>query len=93
VGTWRCCKHHRCKHHQKGIIDPALIADPDTFIWLMMAALLAAALFLYLIKRRITYKRDIAQAARKNVPIFVAIMAWVFATYLLISCSRSWPLG
>ena len=78
---------------KKGIIDPALIGDPDTFIWLMMAALLAAALSLYLIKRRITYKRDIAQAARKNVPIFVAIMAWVFATYLLISCSRSSPLG
>jgi PiT family inorganic phosphate transporter len=29
-----------------GIIDPALIADKDTFIWLMIAALLAAALWL-----------------------------------------------
>lgn len=31
---------------KKGIIDPALIANPDTFIWLMMSALLAAALWL-----------------------------------------------
>ena len=33
---------------KKGIIDPDLIADPDTFIWLMIAALLAAALWLNL---------------------------------------------
>jgi len=33
---------------KKGIIDPALINDADTFIWLMMAALLAAALWLNL---------------------------------------------
>ncbi len=31
---------------KKGIIDPAMIADSDTFIWLMMAALLAAAIWL-----------------------------------------------
>jgi len=31
---------------KKGIIDPALIADTDVFIWLMMAALLAGALWL-----------------------------------------------
>ncbi len=31
---------------KKGIIDPALIRDADTFIWLMMAALLAAAIWL-----------------------------------------------
>ncbi|MCK4842616.1 MAG: inorganic phosphate transporter [Methylococcales bacterium] len=31
---------------KKGIIDPSLISDPDTFIWLMMAALLAAAIWL-----------------------------------------------
>lgn len=129
---------------KKGIIDPALIGDTNTFIWLMIAALLAAALWLntatyigapvstthsivggvmgagiaaggvdivdwgqfgqiaaswvispvlgggiaaltlYLLKRRITYKRDIAQAARYNVPLFVAIMAWVFTTYLVL---------
>jgi len=33
---------------KKGIIDPALIGDTDTFIWLMMAALLAGALWLNL---------------------------------------------
>ncbi len=31
---------------KKGIIDPALIADNDTFVWLMMAALLAGAIWL-----------------------------------------------
>jgi PiT family inorganic phosphate transporter len=33
---------------KKGIIDPSLIQDANTFIWLMMAALLAAALWLNL---------------------------------------------
>lgn len=33
---------------KKGIIDPALIGDSDTFIWLMIAALLAGALWLNL---------------------------------------------
>lgn len=31
---------------KKGIIDPSLIIDTNTFIWLMMAALLAAAIWL-----------------------------------------------
>ncbi len=31
---------------KKGIIDPAMIADSTTFIWVMMAALLAAAIWL-----------------------------------------------
>ena len=31
---------------KKGIINPATITDTDTFIWLMMAALLAAAIWL-----------------------------------------------
>jgi len=31
---------------KKGIIDPSLIVDPNVFIWLMMAALLAAAIWL-----------------------------------------------
>ena len=31
---------------KKGIIDPSLIGNTDTFIWLMMAALLAAAIWL-----------------------------------------------
>ncbi len=129
---------------KKGIIDPSMIADTSTFIWLMMAALLAgavwlniatalgapvstthsivggvlgagiaagglgianwtkmgqiaaswvispvlggliAALFLYLIKRTITYDKDMAQAARRMVPVLVGIMAWAFGTYLLL---------
>ncbi len=31
---------------KKGIIDPALITDTDAFVWLMLAALLAAAIWL-----------------------------------------------
>lgn len=128
----------------KGIIDPALVGDTDTFIWLMMAALLAGALWLNLatalgapvstthsivggvlgagiaaagwnianwgqmgaiaaswvispviggiiaagflmwIKRSITYKEDMVDAAKKMVPILVALMAWAFSTYLIM---------
>lgn len=127
-----------------GIIDPNQIADPDTFIWLMTAALLAGALwlnaatamgapvstthsivggvlgagvaaggldiadwfklgeiaaswvispvmggmiaaaFLYLIKRTVTYQTDMIAAARRMVPLLVAVMAWAFATYLIL---------
>lgn len=129
---------------KKGIIDPALINDTDTFIWVMMAALLAgavwlniatalgapvstthsivggvlgagiaaggmeianwpkmgqiaaswvispvlggmiAALFLYLIKRTITYQNDMAAAATRMVPLLVALMVWAFGTYLML---------
>ena len=129
---------------KKGIIDPANINDTDVFIWLMMAALLAGALwlnlataigapvstthsivggvlgagvaaggwdvvnwarmgqiaaswvispvlggiiaaaFLYFIKHTITYKKDMLLAARRMVPILVAIMAFTFATYLAL---------
>ena len=129
---------------KKGIIDPSMITDPDTFIWLMMAALLAGAVwlniatamgapvstthsivgavlgagiaaggwevanwskmgaiaaswvispvcggliaagFLYFIKRTITYQADMTAAARKMVPLLVALMAWAFSTYLVI---------
>jgi PiT family inorganic phosphate transporter len=129
---------------KSGIIDPHLVADGDTFIWLMIAALLAAAVwlnfataigapvstthsivggvlgagiaaagwnvvdctvvsqiaaswvispvmggliaagFLYVIKRTITYKRDVLGSANRMVPVLVAIMAWAFATYLML---------
>ena len=129
---------------KKGIIDPDLIGDSQTFIWLMMAALLAgglwlnlatalgapvstthsivggvlgagiaaagwdianwsqmgaiaaswvispllggiiAALFLLWIKRSITYKEDMIQAAKKTIPLLIAIMAWAFSTYLIL---------
>ncbi len=129
---------------KKGIIDPSMIGDSSTFIYLMMAALLSgalwlnlataigapvstthsivggvlgagiaaggfaiadwgkmsqiaaswvispllggliAALFLYTIKRSITYKTEMTRAAKKVVPILVAIMAWAFSTYLIL---------
>jgi len=129
---------------KKGIINPEAIADANTFIWLMMAALLAgaiwlniatslgapvstthsivggvlgagiaaggmgianwdkmgmiaaswvispvlggliAAAFLYLIKRTITYKTDMTAAAKRMVPVLVSLMAWAFATYLVL---------
>jgi len=129
---------------RSGIIDPQQIADPATFVWVMMAALLAGALwlniatafgapvstthsivgavlgagiaasgfqvanwgnlggiaaswivsplmggfiaaaFLYLIKHSITYKQDMLAAARKTVPLLVALMTWAFTTYLLL---------
>jgi len=43
-----------------------------------------AALFLYLIKRTMTYQADMTQAAARMVPIFVAVMAWTFGTYMLL---------
>lgn len=127
-----------------GIIDSKAFADPQQFTWLMLAALLAgalwlnlatmlgapvstthsiigavmgagiasggwglvnwgtigsivaswivsplmggivAALFLYIIKRTMTYQADMTQAAARMVPVFVAVMAWVFATYMLL---------
>jgi len=129
---------------KKGIIDPSMIPDPDTFIWLMTAALLSAALwlnvatamgapvstthsivggvlgagiaaagwsivnwntvtaiaaswvisplmggiiaaaFLYVIKRTIVYQSDKIGAAKRFVPLLVAIMAWAFSTYLVL---------
>jgi len=129
---------------KSGIIDPDLIADPDTFIWVMLAALMAgalwlniatmnglpvstthsivggvlgagiaaagwdvanwskmiaiasswvispifggivAALFLYIIKRTIMYQRDVLEAAKKIVPILVAVMVMAFTTYLML---------
>ncbi|MGF1548551.1 MAG: inorganic phosphate transporter [Thiotrichales bacterium] len=129
---------------RSGIIDPNMIPDADTFLWVMMAALLAAAIwlnvatimgapvstthsivgallgagiassgfaianwdtvgkivaswvispfmggiiaatFLYIIKRTITYKSDLAAAARTTVPYLVACMAFAFGAYLML---------
>jgi PiT family inorganic phosphate transporter len=129
---------------KSGIIDPDRIADPQVFIWLMMAALLAAALwlnlatalgapvstthsivgavlgsgvaaagwgvanwatvgniaaswvvsplfggviaavFLYLIKRTITYQSDLMHASRRMVPVLLALMGFAFASYLAL---------
>ena len=129
---------------KKGIIDPALIGDTDTFIWVMMGALLAgavwlnlatalgapvstthsivggvlgaglaaggmeianwpkmgqiaaswvispalggviSAIFLFVIKRTITYQKDMASAATRIVPVLFSIMVWAFGTYLIL---------
>ena len=132
---------------RKGIIDPAMIPGTETYVWAMMASLLAAALWmnlatmvgapistthsivggvlgagaaaagfgivqwgsmvgvmaswvispalgamlaalwLYLIKRGITYQTDILGAARHGVPLLAAAMAWSFATYLMLKAA------
>jgi PiT family inorganic phosphate transporter len=138
---------------RSGIIDPSLIPDKQTFIWIMLAALLAgalwlnvataigapvstthsivgailgsgvaaggmgiadwaqvgtiaaswvispllggifAALFLYLIKRTITYKENMIVAAAKMVPLLVGLMAWTFSTYLMLKgLNRIWKI-
>jgi PiT family inorganic phosphate transporter len=129
---------------RKGIIDLNTFPNVETFIWAMMAALLAAALwlnlatffkapvstthsivggvmgagiaaggfgivhwatmgkiaaswvispilggliaasFLYTIKKSIVFKENKIEAATKWVPLFVAIMAWAFTTYLTL---------
>lgn len=129
---------------KSGIIDPAQIPDSKEFIWMMMAALFAGALwlniataigapvstthsivggvlgaglaaggtqianweqvgvivaswvispalggaiaagFLYLIKRTITYQKDVMAAARRVVPLLLTLMAWSFSTYLVL---------
>ena len=42
------------------------------------------AIFLFSIKKSITYKEDKIQAAKRWVPVFVAIMSWAFVTYLTL---------
>ena len=129
---------------KKGIIDPALISDPQIFIWAMTAALLSAALwlnfatsigapvstthsivggvmgagiaaagfsivdwgtmgkiaaswvispvlggviaagFLYFIKTKIVYKKDMINSATVIVPYLIAVMTWAFSTYLIL---------
>ncbi len=129
---------------KKGIIDPANVNDPNVFVWVMMGALmgaavwlnaatwlgapvstthsivggvagagiaaagwdivnwdsmgkialswvvspvtggLIAALFLYSLKRLVFFKPEPVEAAKKIVPIMIAIMAWAFTTYIAL---------
>jgi PiT family inorganic phosphate transporter len=139
---------------KKGIINPDLIVNTQTFIWLMMAALLAgaiwlnvatamgapvstthsivggvlgagiaaggwgianwpqmgkiaaswiispllggiiAALFLYIIKRTITYKDNPLVSAKKIVPLLLMFMAWTFSTYIILKgLKKIWPMN
>ncbi|MDO3721122.1 anion permease [Marinobacter sp. chi1] len=43
-----------------------------------------AALFLFLIKKTVLYRKDVVPAARTFVPLLVGIMAWAFGTYLMV---------
>lgn len=45
---------------------------------------LVAAAFLYLIKRSITYRNDMTEAAARVVPMLIGAMAWAFGTYMLL---------
>jgi len=138
----------------KGIIDPALVPDAQTFVWVMMSALLAsalwvhlatflgapvstthaivggvmgagiaavgtsaidwlvlwaitfswilspllggmiAALFLAFIKVKIIYQDDKIAAARRWVPVLIAVMAATFSAYLFLKgLSHVWNSG
>ncbi|WP_373036602.1 inorganic phosphate transporter [Sulfurimonas sp.] len=51
-----------------------------------------AAAFLFAIKKSIVFKDDKVEAAKKYVPIFVAIMSWAFITYLTLKgLKKIWP--
>lgn len=51
-----------------------------------------AAAFLYAIKKSIVFKEDKISAAKKWVPVFVALMAWAFVTYLTLKgLKKIWP--
>ncbi len=129
---------------KKGIIDPANVADPETFVWVMMGALtgaaiwlnaatwlgapvstthsivggvmgagiaaagwdvvnwdamgkialswvvspvmggIIAALLLYILKRTVFFRPDPIIAAKRIVPIMIALMAWAFTTYIAL---------
>ncbi len=43
-----------------------------------------AAAFLYFIKHKIVYKKDMVCAAQKIVPLLVGIMAWAFGSYIML---------
>jgi len=54
--------------------------------WVISPAMggLIAAAFLYAIERGILHKTDMRSAAKKVVPILLAIMTWAFSTYLIL---------
>ena len=52
-----------------------------------------AAIFLYVIKSQIIYKEDKLTAAKKIVPILVALMSAAFITYLTVKgLKKVWPV-
>jgi len=63
--------------HQVGMIAASWVISP------LLGGLIAAG-FLYIIKRTITYKRNVLVSANRMVPILVSVMAWSFGTYLML---------
>ncbi len=43
-----------------------------------------AAVFLYLIKHRVTYRSDKTEAASRVVPLLIGLMMWSYTTYMLL---------
>lgn len=43
-----------------------------------------AAGFLFFIKKQIIFKEDKIEASKKFVPLLIALMSWVFSTYLIL---------
>src|SRR5690606_10038955 len=43
-----------------------------------------AAIFLYIVKRTITYQADLMQASRRMVPVLLGVMGLAFAAYLAL---------
>jgi len=66
---------------QMGKIAVSWVVSP------VLGGMIAAA-FLYLIKRTITYQQDMLAAARRWVPVLLALMAWSFSTYLVMKGLR-----
>jgi PiT family inorganic phosphate transporter len=57
----------------------------------LLGGIIAAA-FLYAIKRTVLQQEDKISAAKKYVPIFVALMSWAFVTYLVLKgLKKIWP--
>jgi len=57
----------------------------------LLGGLIAAA-FLFSIKRTIVFKENKIEAAKRYVPIFVALMSWAFVTYLTLKgLKKIWP--
>jgi len=53
---------------------------------------IVAAVFLYAIKKSILFQEDKIASAKKWVPLFVAIMAWAFVTYITLKgLKKIWP--
>ena len=51
-----------------------------------------AAAFLFAIKKTIIFKDDKVSASYKWVPVYVALMAWAFVTYLVLKgLKKIWP--